>query len=354
MTPTDVEALHRRASRGEGDAQMALARVLDHEGRHDQALQWLQRAADGGHLPSLTVLGARLFSGRAAPQMPSQGARMLSMAAEAGDAQACALVAVLAASGQMVAQSWSTALDYLLRAAQLGDARARRQIALLAGDPKFDDHLKDPADPRPWAVARAAIDIGAWLRPAAPRRIAEAPRLFVFESFLPASVCAWIVALARTPIATARTRQPGRDEAGPRPAAVGFALLDTDVVLQVVHARIAHATGIPPGQHQPTGILHFAVGEASGAPAEPSPGRGENTRVATMLIHLNDDFEGGETEFLRAGLRFRGRTGDAIAFSHVDKAGVADGATQYVDRAPTTGEKWLLAKGLCGRPQPQF
>jgi hypothetical protein len=367
MTPVDVETLRQRAFNGDGDAQMALARVFDHEGRHDVALQWLQRAADGGHLPSLTALGARLLTGRGAPQMPSQGAQMLGIAADEGDAQACGILAVLCASGQMRAQSWSAALDYLFKAAQMGDWRARQQIAILVRDRFLAERILEPADNRPWAEARAAIDLAAWLRPPEARSLSTAPRISVIERFLDPSVCEWIVELARPRLDGARVHDPvsgGRIFNDYRTnSGTGFALLETDVVMQLVHARIAAAAGLPVANQEATNVLHYAVGEEYKphydffSPDEPKyvdHVRTHGQRAVTLLVYLNDAFEGGETDFPRAGLRYRGQTGDALLFHNVDAGGAADMQTLHAGLAPTRGEKWLLSKWIRDRAVPQY
>lgn len=367
MNPVDVEALRRRAVDGEGDAQMALARVFDQEGQHDVALQWLQRAADGGHLPSLTLLGARLFAGRGAPQMPSQGVQMLVLAADEGEAQACSLVATLTAAGQMRAQSWSTALDYLFKGARLGDWRARQQIALLIEDRFLADEILKTADGRPWDRARAAIDIGAWLRTPAPKTLSDEPRITVVERFLPPRICEWIVELARPRLSAARVHNPvsgGREINAHRTnTGMGFALLETDVILQLVNARIAAAVGLPPDFQEATNVLHYAAGEEyrphydfidPDVPQYADAVRREGQRAVTCLVYLNEAFEGGETDFPRAKVRFRGRAGDALLFMNVARSGGVDKDTLHAGLPPTRGEKWLLSKWIRDRPYPQF
>lgn len=368
MKPVDVEALRRRAADGDGDAQMALARVFDQEGRHDVALQWLQRAADGGHLPSLTALGARLLMGRGAPMMPSQGIQMLKIAADEGNAQACSLIATLLAAGQVAPQSWSGALDYLFRAAQAGDWRARQQIALLVSDPFLGQRLLEPGEGRPWAQARAAIDIGHWLRTPAPKVVKDAPRIVVFEQFLPQGVCEWIMEAARPRLEAARVHVPAsgerRVDSYRTNTGMGFALLETDVVLQIVNARISMATGVPLAHQEATNVLHYAVGQEyrphfdfidpDASPHYAETVRREGQRVATFLIYLSEAFEGGETDFPRAGIRYRGRVGDAIMFANVDLNGAVDRQTLHAGLAPTRGEKWLLSKWIRDRPYPQF
>ncbi|MDX2233527.1 MAG: 2OG-Fe(II) oxygenase [Hyphomonadaceae bacterium] len=367
MTAIDVETLRSRAAQGDGDAQMALARVFDREGRHDLALQWLQRAADGGHLPSLTLLGARLLTGRGAPQMPSQGVQMLAIAADEGDAQACGIMAVLCAAGQMRPQSWSAALDYLFRAARQGDERARQQIGLLVGDAGLGEQVRSDGAAAPWTQARVSIDVGAWLRSAPPRAVSDAPRIFVFEQFLPKAVCAWIMERARPKLSPAQVQSPAAGDIhhGHRTnSGMGFTLLETDVIVQLVQARIAMATGIPVTHQEPANVLHYAPGQSyqphydftdpAASPQFAEMVRREGQRVATFIVYLNDGYGGGETDFPHIGLRHRGQAGDAILFMNVDPAGAVDKRTLHAGLAPTSGEKWVLSKWIRDRPRAQF
>lgn len=366
MTVVDLETLRQRAIDGDGDAQMALARVFDREGRHDIALQWLQRAADGGHLPSLTALGARLLTGRGAPHMPGQGAQMIAVAANEGHAGACALMAVFHASGQTQPQSWSRALEYLFRAAEGGDIRALQQIALLVSDSFLGQRLLEAQGAPPWAEARAGIDLAQWMQVRPPRPLSDAPRVMVFENFIPVRLCQWIIELARPKLEGARIL----DEAGGRRAdsyrtntGTGFSLVETDLILQLVHRRIAAATQITADCQEPTNVLHYAVGQQYGphfdfldpeAPQFAARLAREGQRVGTFLVYLNDDFEGGETHFPDLGLRYRGQPGDGLFFWNVDPAGAVDRRTLHAGLAPTRGEKWLLSKWIRDRPQPQY
>jgi hypothetical protein len=75
-------------------------------------------------------------------------------------------------------------------------------------------------------------------------------------------------------------------------------------------------------------------------------------RVASFLIYLNDGFDGGETEFPRLGLRFKGRKGDALLFWNTDASGQPDRMTLHAGLAPTRGCKWLLSQFLRDRPWP--
>jgi hypothetical protein len=74
--------------------------------------------------------------------------------------------------------------------------------------------------------------------------------------------------------------------------------------------------------------------------------------VYTVLVYLNDELEGGETEFLRLGLSHRGRKGDALMFRNVDAQGRPDSRTLHAGRPPTQGEKWVLSVWILDRATP--
>jgi len=69
--------------------------------------------------------------------------------------------------------------------------------------------------------------------------------------------------------------------------------------------------------------------------------RGGN-RIATLLIYLNDDFEGGATVFTRLGLRVEPRRGDAIFWYNLLPAGIGDFRTKH-GGCPAHGSvfKWI-------------
>jgi hypothetical protein len=78
--------------------------------------------------------------------------------------------------------------------------------------------------------------------------------------------------------------------------------------------------------------------------------RSNGQRVATFLLYLNEEFDGGETEFPELGWRYKGRTGDALLFWNVDGSELPDRRTLHAGLPPTSGEKWLLSQWLRKRP----
>lgn len=69
-------------------------------------------------------------------------------------------------------------------------------------------------------------------------------------------------------------------------------------------------------------------------------------RVATFLIYLNDDFEGGETEFLLAQRVITPRKGKAILFYNVDINLSLIPESLHVGREVKRGIKWVANKWI--------
>lgn len=286
---------------------------------------------------------------RADPNHPEA----LATAADAGDADAAHRLAVLGAMGLGLPQDWRTALDRLTQADELGHATAGRQLALLTNGLDAEGRRGDRA---------AGIDIRAWLTPPAPRMLSQGPAIFAIDRFLPEAVCDWMQDRARTVAEPALVYDPetgvGRREGVRTNSAAQFDLERMDVVLAVVRERIARAAGLPVPGLEWTQVLHYAVGQAFDwhvdwlDPATPGyaadlAARGQ--RIATFLVYLNDDFEGGETAFEAGGLRHRGRKGDALMWANTLPDGSIDRRTRHAGLPPTRGEKWLLSQWLRGR-----
>lgn len=266
----------------------------------------------------------------------------LAAGADAGDPEAAHRLAVLSAIGLGLPQDWRAAMERLAQAATLGHPTAAQQRDLLANG--------------------ATIDLAAWLTPPAPRMLSEGPAIFAIDGFLPDAVCDWLKDRAGAVSEPALVYDPetgeGRRESVRTNDAARFDLPRMDVVLAVVRERIARAAGLPVPGLEWTQVLHYAVGQTFDwhvdwlDPALPGyaadlAARGQ--RIATCLVFLNDDFEGGETAFEAGGLKHRGRKGDALMWANTLPDGSIDRRTRHAGLPPTSGEKWVLSQWLRGR-----
>lgn len=67
-------------------------------------------------------------------------------------------------------------------------------------------------------------------------------------------------------------------------------------------------------------------------------------RRATLLLYLNDDFQGGETEFVSIGLKVKPETGKAILFWNTDENEKILESSKHKGNPVANGEKWICTK----------
>jgi len=255
-------------------------------------------------------------------------------AALGGDAEAMHRMAVLAAYGVGIPQNWAAAIEALKRAAEGGHDLAGRQ----------------------WAVV-STLDVKGLLQPAPVARLSASPAIHSAESFLPASVCDWIVARARPRMEKARTYDAralnGLVSNDRTNTFTDFDVMHSDVVIAIARARIAATMGLDVRGFEDTAVLHYATGEQfrphydfldGSVPEFAADIARLGQRVGTFLVYLSDAYESGETHFPRIGLRHRGPKGGALFFRNVDAALRPDTQTLHEGTAPTSGEKWLLSQ----------
>lgn len=314
----------------------------------DREFQDLVRRTYAGNPAALTALGLRLIAGRDAPHSPADGEALLAEAAHQDDGAAWFHLATLSAAGAVRPQCWPSAWDALRRAADLGHQRAAEQLTTLTH-----------------AGLESAEDVCTWLGAPRFRIIREDPRITACENFIDPHCCAHLMTLATPWLAPARVydvreRQLRLDPMrSNRNAALSVA--DTDVITQLIRARCAVAAGLPLSNLEPPEVLHYAPGESYRLHvdffhvsvahfAELVRESGQRTR--TLLIYLNDDYEGGATEFPKLDLKFRGRPGEALLFENVLPDGEGDMRTVHSGTPVISGSKWLFSQWMRDRAQP--
>jgi predicted 2-oxoglutarate/Fe(II)-dependent dioxygenase YbiX len=316
--------------------------------RPDPDFQALVRTTYSGNPQAMAALGARLLVGREAPLAPVDGAALIEDAAQQGNAQAWTYIAVLAALGIVHEQSWRHALEALGRAAQLGDSKAAQQLQLLR-----DTGISGEAEAMHW------LSSASW------KNLRKAPYVASCADFLTVALCAHLVSRASPGLVQAKVYDARRGvlkvDTMRTNTGTAFSLIDTDVVMQLIRARIAHAAGVSVDALEPPEVLHYAVGQRykphvdffhPALPGYAEQMRVKGQRIKTCLVYLNQDYDGGETDFPKIQLKFRGRAGEALMFENVRANGAGDLRTLHEGLPPTRGEKWLLSQWIRNKPQP--
>ena len=311
----------------------------------------LEAAATAGDAEADFALGRKLLAEASTFEAFDRACALIDSAAGRDHPEATCLLATMAAVGAGRARDWERALDLLVLAAERGSEHARGQLALLGGG---------GGD---WAAMRGRVDLQRLLEAPAAVAISERPRLRRFDRFASPDECGWVIERLRPKLHRAAIWDQVTGEGVVDPyrsnSAAELVLADMDVVIEVLRARISAATRLPEFIFEIPQLMHYKVGEEFRPHHDyldpQSPGlaadfarRGQ--RMGTFLLYLNDDFDGGETEFPRAGLSFRGGTGDALFFANVTRDGQPDPMTLHAGRSPTKGEKWILSQWIRERP----
>jgi prolyl 4-hydroxylase len=287
-----------------------------------------------------------------------QAVALIEEAAAAGHPGAGERCALFECMGAGRVPDWRKGLDWLARAAERGSAAAARQLILLAED-RFEPEGAQPRTAGSWTELAARVPLEQRLRAPAGRTLSPRPLIRALDAFASPAECRWLIEAAtprldRAMVYDSTTNSHGSD---PRRTNRGaqFQFVDLDVVVEMVRTRISSAIGAPPPFLEVSQVLHYSVGEEFRPHFDfLDPGSAtyerDGQRAATVLIYLNEDFDGGETRFPLLDLSYRGKTGDALIFANVDPSGQPDRSTLHAGVPPTRGEKWLFSQWVRDRP----
>jgi prolyl 4-hydroxylase len=302
-----------------------------------------------------------LVGANGAGAAPEEATRLYMEAVAAGSGAAAAKLAVLAAVGVARPSNWSEALDRLADAAELGNRPAQKQLAVLA---ERDDLATRMGSAALWRNVRKEIDLGKLLAPPKARQVHLAPGIGVIEGLATKAMCRWIISRGKGRLERAMVRDLRTGQGVPDPIrtalSTGFGLADTDVVIVLTQMRLQRASALMVHQQEAPFLLSYEPGQEYKPHfdfMDPSVAAFQNQlaimgqRVATCLTYLNEDYEGGETDFPRIGWRFRGKAGDALLFANVTSGKQPDPLTLHAGLPVTRGRKYLLSQWIRDRVQ---
>ena len=199
------------------------------------------------------------------------------------------------------------------------------------------------------------------------------PRVFTIPNFLSKQECNQLLEQAKTEGLKPSTLQSGtrarqqRDKSS-RSSSNTWLPRYTSEVVETIYRRAAHLLQIDESllQKKANDILHahehslaeslqvvrYKESEEYTAHHDfvypPTFHRHQPTRFATVLLYLNDDFEGGESVFPRAanarfheGITIKPRRGTAVLFYNMLPDGNMDDLSQHSSQPIERGEKWL-------------
>ncbi len=296
--------------------------------RFAEAARLLLAAARAGETVATAELAHWRIAGNLIRRDLSEARRLLGGAAKGGDDESASLHASFLAAGVGGPDDWPTALEALGVLARR-QARAAAQLRLID-----------------------AMDLGSDgfpKRPIETLTLCEAPRAACARGFMTEAECLYLRAAGEPDLQPSAVVDPATGKMVPHPVrssdAAMFGVYAEDLVVNAINRRIAALSGTRLDQSEPLQLLRYRPGGEYKPHMDALPGE-PNQRIATMLVYLSDDYEGGETSFPHAGLSFRGRTGDALLFRNAGADGRADPLSLHAGLPVASGTKYLASRWI--------
>jgi len=184
------------------------------------------------------------------------------------------------------------------------------------------------------------------------RRTASYTEPIIIQNFLSESEIAHIKNAASDKLQTSKLVGKTSIDISVRDSQTAWLAKDDPVIMKVSQ-RGAALIGKMANHCESLQVLRYKLGgkysphqDANCNPADPNEERmmrvKENgRRIATLLVALTDDFEGGATEFPNLGKEYKLAKGDALLFRTLDSEGKCTASALHGGMPVTRGEKWM-------------
>ena len=307
--------------------QLVHAFALSKAGRNGEAVLIINQLAAAHDPGALGTLAEMKWRGGMVPQDLPAARDLFRRAGEAGESKAGAIFTNLLASGIAGPRDWPEAMKRLK-----GEARsdpARRAVLALIKLMKLDPH----GDP-------AALPQG--------KSLSESPHVTLYTRLFTQSECAYLRQAAEPLYGPSMVNDSSGGLVQDRLRTSDGATLHWMIENPVVHAlnrRLAAISGTSADQGEAIQILRYRGGQQY-LPHTDFVRASENQRHLTALVYLNDDYEGGETCFVKTGLAVKGRRGDAIVFRNATAERLPDPMSEHAGQPVTKGTKYLASRWI--------
>jgi prolyl 4-hydroxylase len=292
------------------------------------ALQILEDGGRAGDQGCLVELGAWFLAGQIVQRDLGRARDCFRLAGAGGNAQAASIYRNFLAIGVGGERDWAGALGSLRQAAAQ-DQAAGAQIALL-------DAMATDANGNPTLTCT-------------PNIISTSPFVASFKQLLTTAECDYLIRLALPNLHPSLIVDPRTGGMRPDPVrtsdAAMFAWAAEDLVVHAINRRIAAASGTAAEAGEPLQVLCYGPGQEYHPHFDALPNV-TNQRILTVLVFLNDAFQGGETRFPKSGIRFRGKVGEALLFRNALPDGRPDPASLHAGAPVTRGTKYIASRWI--------
>lgn len=301
---------------------------LADRGQADAAVGLLEEGGRSGDAGCLVELATWFLGGQMVRRDLARSREYFRLAGEAGHREAQSIYVALLSNGTGGAADWQGALS-LLTSLAANDSDAAQQMEL---------------------IAKMAIDdVGDPATLPAPERISDAPEVSLFPQLLSVDECRYLIGRAEPNFRPSVIVDPASGQLRPHPVRTSdnafFPWVDETPAIHAINRRIAEACRTDVHAGEPLQVLRYRPGQEYRPHHDALP-HTDNQRILTMLVYLNDEYEGGETLFLSTGLKVKGEVGDALLFRNADADGRPDPLAQHAGLPVTAGEKLLASRWI--------
>jgi prolyl 4-hydroxylase len=310
---------------------LAQAFALSQAGRDAEALLILNQLAAQGDPDGLFTLADVHWRGQVVPRNAARAMELFGRAADAGNSMAVRAYTNLLANGSAGGRDWRLSLERLADEAR-GDRRRAQMLALIR---RMD--LTQEGDPRSLPKRRM---------------LSESPQVAMFPRLLSDSECDHLVEVAEPNFERSMIHGiDSPDYLDPVRTSDGSVMhnLIEDPAIHALSRRLAAAAGVTVAHAEPLLILRYRPRDQYRPHLDFLPGA-ENQRLVTALVYLNEGYEGGETAFVKAGFKVKGRKGDAIIFVNIQADRRADPMAEHAGLPVVRGVKLLASLWMHERP----
>lgn len=301
--------------------------ALSSAGRNAEAVQLIRQVASTGEPEALGVLAEMTWRGGLVEQDPRRARTHYEQAAARGNGSAAMIVTNLLASGVAGKVDWPKALERLRAETKAVPAR-RKALELIEAM-----ELDAEGDP-------LAVPIG--------EKLSDDPEVHHFKSLFTPVECHYLMEATGNRFEPSMVydsnRQLVRDEIRTSDGSTIHWLIE-DPAIVALNRRIAAISGSEYEHGEALALLRYSPGQEYRPHFDFVKGAA-NRRLMTALIYLNEDYEGGETEFVRTGLKVKGSTGDVILFRNEGADGQPNPLSEHAGLPVTKGAKYLATRWI--------
>ena len=302
---------------------------LNASGQREAAVRLIERAAEADDAEALFALANWRLFGLFGGRDIAAAHGLLDRAAALGSVEAVRTKAILTANGTGCPPD-SAAAEGTLEAIRDRDPHAALQLDFLAGMAPTSEFTPDRA-----------------------QALAETPTVKLYPGLLTARECTYLTAMAEPGLQPSFVTNPQTGARMPHPIrtsmGMSFGPTQEDLVIRRLNERIACASGTAVECGEPLHMLRYTSGQEYKPHTDSMPGEA-NQREWTVLVYLNDGYEGGATRFPKIDLEVRGEPGDALVFRNVTGDGRPDPDSLHAGLPVTAGAKWLATRWIRARP----